>query len=60
MADSAPCNCCCGTGGTGWLNGDHPSVHDGIVERQVKYKFTKWYFKCLIFKNITLTIYVAF
>ena len=36
MADSPLCPYCCGTGASGWIDGDHPSVQEGKVERKVK------------------------
>ena len=38
----------CGTHAPGWLNGTHPSVHEGIVTRQVCYH---WKGKCCYWKN---------
>ena len=38
----------CGTHATGWLNGSHPSVEEGIVTRRVCYH---WNSNCCNWKN---------
>ena len=39
MTTSCPPSLKCNTFGAGWLNGAHPKVTDGIVTRQVCFRF---------------------
>ena len=42
----------CGTESTGWLNGKHPTVHEGVVSRQVCFHFRDSC--CWITRNIRI------
>ena len=43
MADAPMPPYVCGTGASGWIDGDHPTVQEGIVNRKVKKVFSKKY-----------------